>query len=72
MVALFIRPTVTVELTREEQDAVYFLLESWGALTADEVASALKLDETETELYLANAAGTGVIAYARGRYGILT
>ncbi len=67
MVTTLSRPSV-ISITEAEKTSIYHLIRTWGAMSADEVASATKLDETEVEFYLALQAGLGHMGYAQGRY----
>lgn len=67
MVALLLKPA-DLEITNEQATHIYALLRTWGAMTPDEVAAELRLDEVEVALYLANEAGLERLGYAGGCY----
>jgi len=60
--------SVELDITADEEKNIYGLLRTRGRLTADEVASIMKLDESDVAVYLANEAGLGRIDARYGRY----
>jgi hypothetical protein len=67
MVTVLSRPAV-LDITAQEEIEIYDLLRTRGAMSPDEVASVMRLDEGEVALYLANQAGLGAIHSLYGRY----
>ena len=67
MVTVLRRPPV-LDITADEERAIYNLLSSGAALTSDAVASAVKLDENDVAIFLANEAGLGHILAEDGHY----
>ena len=67
MVMILLRPPV-LDITADEERAIYNILSGCGGMTPDAVASALRLDENDVAIYLANEAGLGHIQADEGRY----
>ena len=67
MVTVLHRPAV-LDITADEERAIYNILSGGYSLTPDEVASAVRLDENDVAIYLANEAGLGHIQAEDGRY----
>jgi hypothetical protein len=59
---------MTLDITEQEEGAIFNLLRASGGMTAAEVASELRLDEVEVAVYLANQAGRRSLNYAAGEY----
>ena len=62
-----------IDFSEGEKDAIYDLLRAEGAMTSNEVASALRLDESDVAVYLANEAPASwavAIDYRRGSYSV--
>jgi hypothetical protein len=69
MVLLMTRPLV-LDITAEDEDDIFDLLRASGGMNADEVAGALRMDEAEVAIYLANQAGLGKVSYQAGEYSV--
>lgn len=67
MVLTAMRP-MALDITEQEEGAIFDLLRASGGMTPAEVASELRLDEAEVSIYLANQAGRGSFNYVAGEY----
>ncbi len=61
-------PRPRLDITQDEEQSIHDLLRLRGAMTADEIASMLRLDEMDVAVYLANQAGLGYINATADRY----
>jgi len=61
-------PRPRLDITEAEEDLIHDLLRSHGGMTAEEVASMLRLDEMDVAVYLANQAGLGYVNCRGERY----
>jgi predicted transcriptional regulator len=61
-------PRPRLDISENEEQMIHDLLRLNGAMTADEIASMLRLDEMEVSVYLANQAGLGHVSHHANRY----
>jgi hypothetical protein len=71
MVLILIPPPV-LNISEPDEEDIFALLRACGGLTPSEVAGALRMDEAEVAIYLANQAGLGNLAYGRGEYSVVS
>jgi predicted transcriptional regulator len=69
MVLILIPPPV-LGISETDVEAIFDLLQARGGLASSEVAGALRMDEAEVAIYLANQAGLGNLAYRGGEYSV--
>jgi hypothetical protein len=65
---VLVAPQPRLDITEEEEGAIHMMLRLNGAMTAEEVASLMRLDESEVAVYLANQTGLGYLDHRAGRY----
>ena len=68
---LILMPPPVRDISETDEYDILDVLRAGGRLTSDEVAGALRLDEAEVAIYLANQAGLGNLAYSDGEYSII-
>ena len=65
---MLLGPRRQLDITEEEEQTIHELLRLSGSMSADQVASVLRLDEAEVAVYLANQAGLGYVNHQAGEY----
>jgi hypothetical protein len=69
MVLIMKRP-LALDITAEDEADIFDLVRASGGMAARDVAGALRLDEADVAVYLANETGLGTFTYRDGEYAV--